>query len=287
MSIAMNNECLLCLLKRHLQAADKLGDEKTGEQFAKALLRLYADAPEGISTPWLSDKINDLFVQFYLIDPDRYKEEKERSNRFVLARLDQIRQKAVGAEDPVYAGLQLAILGNYIDFGALQGEVSFEQLDEMLQKADEMELDKACYQLLLHDLEKAKTLLYLTDNAGEIVFDRIFAEQLQKKFPNLQITFCVRGGPAANDATREDAAVAGIPFPVIDNGTCIAGTVPELISEQSRTALEQSDVVISKGQGNCETLYGSPYNIYFAFLVKCSRFIDKFNRPKFTPMLTK
>ena len=287
MSITMNNECLLCLLKRHLQAADKLGDAKTAERFAKALLRLYADAPEGISTPWLSDKINDLFVEFYRIDPDRYRDEKERSNRFVLSRLEQIQQKAAGADDPVYAGLQLAILGNYIDFGALQGEVSFEELDAMLQKADEMALDKRCYEALLRDLENAKSLLYLTDNAGEIVFDRIFAEQLQKKFPNLQITFCVRGGPAANDATREDAAIAGIPFPVIDNGTCIAGTVPELISQEARTALENSDVIISKGQGNCETLYGSPYNIYYAFLVKCSRFIDKFDRPKFTPMLTK
>ena len=280
----MNNECLLCLLKRHLQAADKLGDEKTGEQFAKALLRLYADAPEGISTPWLSDKINDLFVQFYHIDPDRYKEEKERSNRFVLARLDQIRQKAVGAEDPVYAGLQLAILGNYIDFGALQGEVSFEQLDEMLQKADEMELDKACYQQLLHDLEKAKTLLYLTDNAGEIVFDRIFAEQLQKKFPNLQITFCVRGGPAHNDATREDARVAGISFPVVDNGNTVGGTELSMLSEEAKKAMDEADIILAKGMGNTETLYGSGYQVYFAFLVKCAHFVRFFGKPMMTPM---
>ena len=287
MSIAMNNECLLCLLKRHLQAADKLGDAQTAERFAKALMRLYADAPEGISTPWLSDKINDLFVEFYHIDPDRYRDEKEQSNRFVLARLDQIRAQAERAADPVYAGLQLAILGNYIDFGALQGEVSFDQLDEMLRTAGDLELDRSCYQSLLADLQKGKKLLYLTDNAGEIVFDRVFAEQIQKKFPHLQITFCVRGGPAANDATREDAAIAGIPFQVIDNGTCIAGTVPELISKEARTAMEEADVIISKGQGNCETLYGSPFNIYFAFLVKCSRFIEKFDRPKFTPMLTK
>lgn len=283
----MNNECLLCLLKRHLQAADKLGDAQTAERFAKALMRLYADAPEGISTPWLSDKINDLFVEFYHIDPDRYRDEKEQSNRFVLARLDQIRARAEQAADPVYAGLQLAILGNYIDFGALQGEVSFDQLDEMLRTAGDLELDRSCYQSLLADLQKGNKLLYLTDNAGEIVFDRVFAEQIQKKFPHLQITFCVRGGPAANDATREDAAIAGIPFKVIDNGTCIAGTVPELISTEARTAMEEADVIISKGQGNCETLYGSPFNIYFAFLVKCSRFIEKFDRPKFTPMLTK
>jgi len=283
----MNNECLLCLLKRHLQAADKLGDAKTGEQFAKALLRLYADAPDGISTPWLSDKINDLFVQFYHIDPDRYKDEKERSNRFVLARLEQIQQKAAGAEDPVYAGLQLAILGNYIDFGALQGEVSFEELDAMLQKADEMELDKECYQQLLCDLQNAKTLLYLTDNAGEIVFDRVFAEQLQKKFPQLQITFCVRGGPAANDATREDALEVGIPFPVIDNGNLIPGTFLEQLSGEAKQAMDRADVILSKGQGNAETLLGCGYPIFYAFLIKCQLFIDRFGKPKLTPMLVK
>ena len=283
----MNNECLLCLLRRHLQAADKLGDAQTAERFAKELLRLYADAPAGISTPWLSDKINDLFVSFYGIDPDRYRAEKASSNRFVLARLEQIRAQAENAPDPVFAALQLAILGNYIDFAALQGEVSFEKLDKMLASAGNMELDRACYASLLHDLEQGKNLLYLTDNAGEFVFDRVFAELLQKRFPHLEITFCVRGGPAANDATREDAKIAGIPFRVIDNGTCIAGTVPELMGEEARAALEEADVILSKGQGNCETLYGYHKNIYFAFLVKCSRFIEKFQKPKLTPMLTK
>lgn len=287
MSICMNNECLLCLLRRHLQTADKLGDAQTSQRFAKALLQLYADAPEGISTPWLSDKINDLFVQFYHLDTDRYREEKETSNRFVLSRLKQIRTKVKQAADPVYAALQLAILGNYIDFGALQGEVSFEKLDEMLQTAEKMVLDKDCYGSLLSDLEHGRKLLYLTDNAGEIVFDRVFAEELQKRFPHLEITFCVRGGPAANDATREDAAIAGIPFNVIDNGTSIAGTVPELIGEEARQAMDEADVILSKGQGNCETLYGYDRNIYFAFLVKCSRFIEKFDKPKFTPILTK
>ena len=281
----MNNECLLCLLRRHLQTADKLGDAETNERFAKALLRLYANAPEGISTPWLSDKINDLFVQFYSLDPDRYRAEKEQSNRFVLSRLDLIKAKLEQTEDPVYAGLQFAILGNYIDFGALAGEVSFEKLDEMLQTAEEMELDKSCYRSLLSDLEKGRKLLYLTDNAGEIVFDRVFAEELQKNFPHLEITFCVRGGPAANDATREDAAAVGIPFPVIDNGNTVAGTQPELLGAEAREALTQADVILSKGQGNVETLYGCGRNVYYLFLIKCPLFVKLFGQPKLTPML--
>ena len=287
MSIQMDNECLLCLMTRHLNAADKLGDKQTAGRFAKALLRLYADARDGVSTPQLSEEVNQLYVWFYHLDPDRYRQEKADSNRFALERLDQLQRQAEQGIDPVLSGLKLAILGNYIDFGALAGEVSFEKLDEMIAGAEKMELDMDCYQSLLSDLEQAKTLLYLTDNAGEIVFDRVFAQLLQKRFPHLSITFCVRGGPAANDATREDAVAAGIPFKVIDNGTCIPGTVPEKIGQEAKAALDTADVIISKGQGNCESLYGYKRNIYYAFLIKCGRFIRQFGKPKFTPMLTK
>ena len=178
-------------------------------------------------------------------------------------------------------------MGNYIDFSALQGEVSFEKLEKMLESALEMELDKEVYAALCEDLAKGKKLLYLTDNAGEIGFDRIFAEEIHKAYPHLEITFCVRGGPAQNDATREDAAAVGIPFPVIDNGNCVAGTELSLLSPQAKQAMDTADVIISKGQGNAETLLGCGYPIYYAFLIKCVRFIERYQKPKLTPMLIK
>ena len=155
----------------------------------------------------------------------------------------------------------------------------------MLEKARSIEVDRAVYGHLLRDLEQARTLLYLTDNAGEIGFDRIFAEQLQRKFHHLEITFCVRGGNAANDATRADAAAVGLPFPVIDNGNLVAGTVPEQLSDEARQAMEQADVILSKGMGNVETLLGCGKNIYYAFLVKCQRFVNLMERPLMTPLL--
>ena len=287
MSIGMNNECLLCLLTRHLTAADQLGNPEAAGEFAKALLRLYADAPADISTPELSDQVNDLYVKFFHLNPDRYRSEKEDSNRFALERLDLLRNRVAQAKDPVYAALQLAILGNYIDFGALAGEVSFDKLDKMLQDAEKMELDEECYRSLLRDLEKGKTLLYLTDNAGEIVFDRVFAETLQSQFPHLEITFCVRGGLTVNDATREDAAFVGIPFPVIDNGNRISGTQLDMLSPEAKEAMDTADVIISKGMANTETLYGSGYPIYDAFLVNCVRFVQQFGKPLLTPMLVR
>ncbi len=285
MSVAMDARCYVCHLRRHTETARALAGDEAADKVAKGLMELYLSAPEDAASPWFGPGVTRLLQEHCGLVGDRYKEEKESSNRFVLQRMDAIREMVESAPDPVFAALQLAILGNYIDFSALQGEVSFEKLDRMLQKALEMELDRDIYARLLSDLEKGKRLLYLTDNAGEIGFDRVLAEQICKRFPQLRITFCVRGGNAANDATREDAAAVGIPFPVIDNGTNIAGTVLWEIGGEAKAALESADVVISKGQANVETLLGSGYPIYYAFLIKCERFIRKFGREKLTPML--
>ena len=127
--------------------------------------------------------------------------------------------------------------------------------------------------------------MYRTDNAGEIGFDRIFAEELARAFPQLEITFCVRGGPTANDATREDAAAMGLPFPVIDNGNLVPGTQLDLLSAEAKQAVETADVILAKGMANVETMLGCGYNIYYAFLVKCQRFVNLFGKPLMTPML--
>ena len=287
MSLGMDAQCLLCHFRRNVETARAMGDEATATEFAKALMELYLEMPEGSSSPSVGPGTNALFQRFYGVEPDRFKEEKRISNRFVMERLEEIRRRTESAADPVYAGLQMAVLGNYIDFSALQGEVSFEKLDEMLNMALEMELDRSNYEVLCRDLSAGRKLLYLTDNAGEIGFDRIFAEQLHRAYPHLEITFCVRGGPAQNDAMREDAEAVGIPFPVIDNGNAVPGTELSQLSEAAKAAMDGADVIISKGQGNAETLLGCGYNIYYAFLIKCPRFIHRYQKPKLTPMLVK
>jgi len=287
MSIAVDTCCLQCYLKRNLEIVRPLGTEEQAMAFAKRLMQLYIDAPEGVSSPWFSPAVADLLHEMYGLPIDRFRQEKIDSNRFVLERLDQIRQKVESAPDPVFAGLQFAILGNYLDFGALQGQVSFEKLDDMLDKGLEMELDRDVYAALCRDLQQGRRLLYLTDNAGEIGFDRVFAEVIAKKYPHLSITFCVRGDVAYNDATREDAAAVGIPFPVIDNGNRVAGTQLDQLSPEAEEALKAADVVIAKGMANTETMYGCGYPVYYAFLIKCQRFVTKFGHPMFTPMLVK
>ena len=287
MSIAFDTQCLLCHLRRNLEVVKPLGTEEQAMAFARDMMRMYLDAPDNVGSPWFNPQTADLMLKHYGLPLDRMKEEKELSNRFVLERLDLIRKKVASAEDPVFAGLQFAVLGNYLDFSALQGQVSFEKLDAMLDAAFDLDLDKAVYENFCRELERGKKLLYLTDNAGEIGFDRIFAEEIAERYPHLEIVFCVRGDVCLNDATRADAAEMGIPFPVIDNGNRVPGTQIDLLSEEAKTALDAADVILAKGMANCETMHGCGYNVYYAFLVKCQRFVDRFRKPMMTPMLVK
>ena len=284
MSIAIDTVCLQCHMERNLQLARTLGTEEEAMAFAKDLMQMYLTAPEGISSPWFGPRTAELFHQHYGLPIDRYRQEKIDSNKFVLERLDLIRKRVQEARDPVYAALQFSILGNYLDFSALRGQVSFEKLTEMLDAARDISLDADAYRKFRQDLAQGKTLLVLTDNAGEIGFDRILAETIFEAFPNLAITFCVRGGITQNDATREDAAEMGIPFPVIDNGNLVPGTQLDQLGDEASQALQTSDVILAKGMANVETMFGCGLNVYYAFLIKCHRFVDRFGKPMFTPM---
>ena len=115
----------------------------------------------------------------------------------------------------------------------------------------------------------------------------MLAEVLQKIYPHLEITFCVRGAPVANDATREDAQAVGITFPVIDSGNAVGGMAMELASPEAKKAMDQADVILAKGMGNTESLWGCGYNVYYAFLVKCQRFVEVFNAPMMQAMFVR
>lgn len=281
----LTSECMQCLLSRHLDTARQYGNEEQVMAFARDLMQLILDAPEDMASPYYSPRIAQLLHQRFGLPLDRYRQEREDSNAFALAHMEQVRQIIAQSDDPLYAGLQCAILGNYLDFSALQGKVSFDSLQQMLEMSRSFEVERESLEALRRELGQARTLLYLTDNAGEIGFDRVFAETVQTLFPDLSITFCVRGGIALNDATRADAAAVGVPFPVIDNGTSIAGTVLPEVSEECRQALYSADVILSKGQANVETLLGCGLNIYYAFLIKCEKFVNAFGKPMLTPML--
>ena len=284
MSIPMNSICAQCLMKRHVDTARPLGDDATATRFAKELMEAFLSLPEEADSSQIGPAVTRLYRELYGLEGDRFKEEKERSNAFALERLPKIYAQVEKAGDPIYAALQLSILGNYLDFAALAGKVRFEDLEKMLEQAENYDLSGPHYDRFLQDLKKAKSLVLVTDNAGEVVFDRVLAETIQKAYPQIHTTFLVRGGPANNDALREDAALVGISFPVEDSGLCVGGTPLHMISEKAKTLLENADVIIAKGMGNTESMYNCGLPVYYAFLVKCERFEQVFNAPYMTPM---
>jgi len=284
MGIPMNTLCVKCLINKHIDNAQSFGTQAQANAFVREILRLFSDQEQWNSS-MMGKHINELYVRHYGLPYDRFQEEKRRSNEYVKERLPRIRQKVQNSEDPIYTALQYAIMGNYIDFSALGKNVSFDTLEQMLEEPEKFAVDKTVYRQFREELSRAETMLYITDNAGEIGFDMVLAEELQKCYVNLKITFCVRGKPTLNDAMREDAAFMELPFPVIDNGNDVGGTELSLCNNETRDAVSGAHVVLAKGMGNTETLYGCGYHIFYAFLVKCQRVVEFFNKPMMTPML--
>ena len=165
--------------------------------------------------------------------------------------------------------------------------VNEEELEKLLNDAQKNEVSGEQYEALKQDLSKAHKLVYLLDNCGEIVLDKLVIRLLQKLYPTLEITAFVRGGNVQNDVTMDDARQVGLTevVKVMSNGVNIAGTCIEEISAEARAELENADVIISKGQGNFETLRKCGLNVYYIFLCKCEMFAREFQVPKFTGML--
>mgnify|MGYP003305811252 CR=1 FL=1 len=284
MSIPMNHSCVECFLLKRLAFLRQHGTPEQATAGIKKIFAAIADAPEDMDSAWLGAEVDAQMCDDLGISRDFMQAEKALSNQYVLSRLDTVRSRIAQAPDRVFRALQFAVLGNYIDFSALHGQVSFAVLDEMLDKVAEIVFGESDYESFCRDLQHGGSLLYITDNAGEIGFDRLLAEEIASAYPQVDITFCVRGDVVSNDATRADAEAVGIPFPVIDSGCAIGGTVEKLLSPEAKTALENARIILAKGMGNTESLYGCGHNVYYAFLVKCPRLMEFFNKEKMTPM---
>ena len=188
----MNSECFVCQLKRYTGIARELGSDAAATDFAKDMMRVYLSAPEGVDSPWYGPHFAALLEKHFGLPQDSFRAEMEEANAFVRPRLDEIRQRIRAAEDPLLRAIQFSILGNYLDYNSLRGEVSLEKLEQMLLEAEKMELDGKVLAQLRGDLEKGGKLLLITDNAGEIGFDLCLAETVAAQYPGINITFLVR-----------------------------------------------------------------------------------------------
>ena len=214
-----------------------------------------------------------------------YAEIKRKYNDLVLSMENRIREQISASSDPLSTALAYARIGNYIDFGAMNhvDEKEFLSLFENVSMTDS---DRRVYESFLSRLSAAHSFLLLADNCGEIVLDKLFIEQLRLQFPSIHVSVMVRGEEVLNDATEEDAIYVGINkvADIISNGLPIAGTVYDMLPPAAKQAFDNVDVILSKGQGNYETLNGRGYHIFYAFLCKCDLFMSRFSVPMLTGM---
>ena len=208
---------------------------------------------------------------------------KKKYNDLVLSLEGEIRQRITASAVPVQTALAYARVGNYIDFGAMN-VVDDDAFLALLDQAKVEERDRAAVDSFLRQCETAKSFLLITDNCGEIVLDKLLIEQLQKRYPRMEVSVLVRGAEVLNDATAEDAVYTGIDriARVISNGNSVAGTVYAMITDEAKSAIDSAEVILAKGQGNYETLNGQGRHIFYAFLCKCELFTNRFHVPKLT-----
>ena len=217
--------CVECLIHRHHRLAMEKGDGEKAFAYIKDVMKIILDAPAGVSAPWLTAGFTKAYDKYWPGE-DAYGKLKKDSNDLVLELLPKIRPLVEQAEDPLAMAMQFSRTGNFLDFGILTPDVAHRALWEAVEKTPETTLEPGAYAALTQDLETAKSLVILGDNTGEIVFDMLLVEQLQKQYPGLRVIYCVRGANALNDATRADAAYVGMDklCRVIDNGSGISGT---------------------------------------------------------------
>ena len=200
--------------------------------------------------------------------------------------MPRLREEIRCAKDPLKRAIQYAACGNYIDFSVPQG-VSEEKLEEVLTSSGDMAVEEDKLDLLRRNLSESANLVYLLDNCGEIVLDRLLMEEIKKEYPDIRITAVVRGGEILNDVTMADAEQVGLHevASVMHNGDDIPGNAMDRISKEAKEVLLSADVILAKGQGNYETLGGCGLNVFYLFLCKCDYFAETFQVPLNTGMI--
>jgi len=259
-------DCVQCFVCQALDAARLLStDEKIHEQVLRRVLSLSSEMDFYKSPPEKGQRIHRL-IRELLGNDDPYRQIKDRSNLLAMKLYPELKMKIKQSSDPLETAVRFAIAGNIIDLGVnsqLDESIIYKTLEDSVKNT----LSPGTIDDFRNAIDHATDILYLGDNAGEIVFDRLLIEQL----PYEKVTFVVRESPVINDATLVDAQFTGMTniVDVIDNGSDTPGTILENCSSAFRARFEKADLIIAKGQGNYESLSDVKKNILFMLMAKC------------------
>jgi damage-control phosphatase, subfamily I len=255
-------ECIPCFLRQALEAAKMAGADKKIQKAVmdKVSLALPSFSLD-VTPPEIARTVYGI-VNKLTGGLDAYAKVKQQSNMMVMDLYPRIVKEIRNSDDPLLTAVRLAVAGNVIDYGVPHSFDIETEIEECLKK-DFAVFD---FEEFKNGLENAKNILYILDNAGEIVFDKLLVNEIGK-----DLTCVVRGEPIINDVTMDDAVQIGLDkvCKVISSGSDVPGTIPELANAEFRKQYEEADIIISKGQGNFETLADEDKPIFFIFKAKC------------------
>ena len=260
-------DCLPCLLRQALKAARAATDDEYVQRrvlnsVASMMPQIQLDA----RPPEIAHQVYTLTSQI-TGNSDPYREAKREANQMALAVYPELKQAVADSDDPVLAACKLAIAANTMD---LASKSDYSELDSVIGSALTSPLGINDYHEFLGSVERSSHILYLGDNAGEVVFDRLLIEQL-RQIGGFEISFVVRERPIMDDVTRHDAISAGLDrvAAIVSSGSGAPATILSQCSPQMLRLYRSADTIIAKGQGNYESLSEEQSNIFFLLTLKC------------------
>jgi len=258
-------DCIVCMFKQGLNTARLVTDDPTVHlKVLNALGKHVAELPEGGTPAVVSQPAYEIASAVTGVK-DPYAQIKRDTNQAAMAVVEDIRRVIASSPDPLDSALHAAAAGNVIDLGIGHAFDIEKDIEAFMHRP----FTFSAIDTFRTQLGTGRKLLYLGDNAGEIVFDALLVEQILAT--GTEVTFTVKSGPVINDATMEDADTTGMSalVPVLETGSADIGVNWERCSDAFREAFETADVIIAKGHGNFETCNERPENVYFLLKAKC------------------
>jgi uncharacterized protein with ATP-grasp and redox domains len=263
-----NLDCFPCFLRQALEAARIVtSNEGIRRKVLNSALLILSNVSVQMTPVEIAHLVH-LRVKSITGDDDPYREAKKKQNELALRYESTLSAQISETSNPLKAAMMFSAAGNAIDLAPDHPTQDiYKKHMEMIGRGFAWD----DYELFLTKLARSKSLLYLGDNAGEIVWDKILVEEILENF-NLEITYAVRGLPILNDVTMEDAQFVGMDkvVKVVSNGFDAPGTLLDRCSEEFLKHYKRSDLILSKGQGNYESLSEEHQPIFFLLNVKCS-----------------
>lgn len=264
-------ECITCFVHQAQNIIKKnIADKKKQNIWMRKVLRQFPPIQKEMLPIDLSPYVYH-YLSKKLKIKDLFYEEKTKTNQIALSLVPFLKQMLKKSSTPLADAIKLSIIGNIIDYG-IQNIQNID-LEEFIQKKIQEKLFYDERMLFEKQLSNAKTLLYLTDNSGEIIFDKILLETIQEYYPHLHIVIGAKEKPILNDVTKEDLKDLGFETigKIVSTGSDLPGNKESILlkNKKIKDIYKNADICIAKGQGNFEGLWEAKKKIFFALMIKC------------------